>query len=292
MVVIHFKKSDANQFLFTATCPTPIEELKKQLVLVNNLRLKVDRLAVSLEDLAAKGPLKPEALRGLQNLDDYVKSEDHTVLEGLKLMPPKVGTREVTDESYYRTGFVLDMEITQKMLDTAAQAKKVIHVDQIQNKVYLTEEMLREQIDNIRGIIMMSYPTYHGLGEWEPVRVLLEDKEEFFEQHNTDDLDPDTASMWFAGKELVNGKTLGDYTRNNEKTKIVLKIQGKGQGPPVREPLIDKDTHTKMMSFYHKKQEEQKQLEEDNEDVYLNSAWANPKALKAQLHGHGDVKWR
>jgi len=28
---------------------------------------------------------------------------------------------------------------------------------------------------------MMAYPAYHGLGEWEPVRVLLEDKELFIE---------------------------------------------------------------------------------------------------------------
>jgi len=39
------------------------------------MRLNVDRLAVSLEDLAAKGPLKPEELRGLGMLDDYIKNE-------------------------------------------------------------------------------------------------------------------------------------------------------------------------------------------------------------------------
>ena len=32
---------------------------------MNNLRLKIDRAAVALEDLAAKGPLKTEGLRGL-----------------------------------------------------------------------------------------------------------------------------------------------------------------------------------------------------------------------------------
>ena len=35
------------------------------LYLVNNLRLKLDRAAMALEDLASKGPLKPEGLRGL-----------------------------------------------------------------------------------------------------------------------------------------------------------------------------------------------------------------------------------
>ena len=32
---------------------------------VNNFRLKLDRASVALEELATKGPLKPEALRGL-----------------------------------------------------------------------------------------------------------------------------------------------------------------------------------------------------------------------------------
>jgi len=71
---------------------------------------------------------------------------------------------------------------------------------------------------------MMAYPAYHGLGEWEPVRVLLEEKELFIEQHGTDDLDPKTSSMWFAGKELVSGKKLNDFAGKNDKTKIVVKI--------------------------------------------------------------------
>lgn len=46
-----------------------------------------------------------------------------------------------------------------------------------------------------------------------------------------------------------------------------------------------------MLKFYHAKQEEQKELQADNEDVYMNSAWADTKNLKAQLHGTGQIKW-
>ena len=83
-----------------------------QLILVNNLRLKIDRLAVSLEELAAKGPLRPEELRALRDLGEYEKNGDLTVINGLKKMPPKVGVREVTDETFYRTGWVLAEDIT------------------------------------------------------------------------------------------------------------------------------------------------------------------------------------
>jgi len=56
MVLIHFKKSDHNQFLFDTVTSIPTDELLKQLIEINNLRLKIDRLAMALEDLAAKGP--------------------------------------------------------------------------------------------------------------------------------------------------------------------------------------------------------------------------------------------
>ena len=47
-----------------------------------------------------------------------------------------------------------------------------------------------------------------------------------------------------------------------------------------------------MLAFYHKKQEEAKVMEAEDEDEYMNSAWANPKGLKAQLHGSKEVVWR
>ena len=83
-------------------------------LLVNNLRLKLDRAAVAMEDLASKGPLKSEGLRGLDEAgyDGYLKAEDITVRDGLKAMPPKVGVRVVPDETHYRTGWVLSEEMT------------------------------------------------------------------------------------------------------------------------------------------------------------------------------------
>ena len=38
-------------------------------------------------------------------------------------MPPKVGVREVEDETNYRTGWLLSEEMTKMMLDEATKAK-------------------------------------------------------------------------------------------------------------------------------------------------------------------------
>eukprot|EP00343_Euplotes_focardii_P010196 CAMPEP_0205827572 /NCGR_PEP_ID=MMETSP0206-20130828/32462_1 /ASSEMBLY_ACC=CAM_ASM_000279 /TAXON_ID=36767 /ORGANISM="Euplotes focardii, Strain TN1" /LENGTH=298 /DNA_ID=CAMNT_0053128617 /DNA_START=6 /DNA_END=902 /DNA_ORIENTATION=+ len=293
MVLIHLKKSDKNQFLYESTVKAPIDELTKELVKLNNLRLKVDRLAVSMEELATKGPLKPDELRGLEDLDEYIKSEDLTVINGLKKLPPKTGTREVVDEAHHRTGWIQDEGLVEEMLEGATKAKAVIHIENVGKKICITEEALNEQIDWFRGMVMKVYPAFHGLGEWEPVLVLLENQEDFDHTlHNTDDLVEEKAQLWWAGKELTRNKLLQDYIGKNEKSKVIVKIQHKGSGAPVREPLVDEESHKKMLSYFHKKQEQQQKLEEDEEDQYLNSVWADPKQLKGQLHGTSNISFR
>jgi hypothetical protein len=143
------------------------------------------------------------------------------------------------------------------MLEIAMKTKELIHISQIAKKVCLTKAMMREQLDLIRGIMMMAYPAYYGLGDWEPIKVILENREEFDEKMDlSDDMWADKSSLWICGKELQAGKLLSDYFGNNEKQKLVVKVQKRGSGAPSREPLIDQETHKKMLSFYHKKQEE------------------------------------
>ena len=237
MVVLHYKKSDLNQFLFETTCDVPIEDLLNELCagksyptwlsmcLVNNMRLKLDRASIALEDLAAKGPLKPEELRGLKDYDDFVKNEDITTINGLKKIPPRVGQREVVDDTHYRLGWLLSEEMTKMMLEESMKTKELIHKSQVDRKVNLSMKMLTDQLDIIRGIVMMAYPAYYGLGEWEPIKVILENNEEFDEKMNlTDDLNPENSTIWIVGKELQKGKRLSDYFGKNEKQKLVVKV--------------------------------------------------------------------
>lgn len=55
--------------------------------------------------------------------------------------------------------------------------------------------------------------------------------------------------LWWANKELMRGKHLHEYVGKNEKTKIVAKIQRRGGGAPVREPVVDEATQKAMMAF-------------------------------------------
>lgn len=103
-------------------------------------------------------------------------------------MPPKVGTKFVDDTSHYRTGWILEEEVTKMMLKHVTEAKEVIHKNQVAKKVALTEKVLLDNIDILRGVIMIAYPAFHGLALWEPARAILESKDiECF--YNPDDLD-------------------------------------------------------------------------------------------------------
>ena len=56
-------------------------------------------------------------------------------------------------------------------------------------------------------------------------------------QYANDELDPDTATLWFAGKQLLPEKHLSDFLGRNDKSKAIVKLQKKGQGAPGREPV-------------------------------------------------------
>lgn len=66
----------------------------------------------------------------------------------------------------------------------------------------------------------------------------------------------------------------------------------RGGGAPVKEAPIDEATHKEMLAFYHKKEQEAKKLQENDEDDYMNSPWANPNALKYSLHGTNNITWK
>eukprot|EP00877_Chromochloris_zofingiensis_P003118 jgi/Chrzof1/12807/Cz07g08070.t1 len=105
-----------------------------------------------------------------------------------------------------------------------------------------------------------------------------------------EDIDPDTATLWFAGKQMLPDKKLLDFVGKNDRSKVVVKLQKKGQGAPAREPPVDADTQKAMLAWYYKKQQEQKELAGNEDDSYINSTWADTKTLKQHFSGVHDVR--
>lgn len=77
-------------------------------------------------------------------------------------------------------------------------------------------------------------------------------------------LEENTAGLWMAGKEFRRdeGQTVGGRVGNNEKTRVMCKLQKPGSGPPGREPGVSEEERKAMMAYYFKRQEELKKLAE------------------------------
>lgn len=66
------------------------------------------------------------------------------------------------------------------------------------------------------------------------------------------------STLWFCGKEIQRGKVLADYLGKNEKTKVIVKLQKSGSGPPGREPVLSAEEQKAMMMHAYRRQEELK----------------------------------
>ena len=111
------------------------------------------------------------------------------------------------------------------------------------DKVSVTAEMLKEAINVMRGAVMICYP--QGLPKWDVVQQVITGIFScillffcfrrcvyvmiffvtFFKcvrgwSSAKESLDPDTAHLWWAGKELMRDKCLKDYVGKNDKTKV------------------------------------------------------------------------
>jgi hypothetical protein len=78
------------------------------------------------------------------------------------------------DKHGYRTGVILGEDITNMMIKHCTEVKMGISKNLVEKKVCLTVKAVRELFDTLRGVMMIAYPAFNGLPEWEPSREILE----------------------------------------------------------------------------------------------------------------------
>tara|TARA_B100000609_G_C17161529_1_gene406448 strand:- start:270 stop:1043 length:774 start_codon:yes stop_codon:yes gene_type:complete len=257
-----------------------VQETTAELAEISNLRGRIERLKLEGEELAKYGPAKHPDKQGL---DQY--SEDFG--NG----PVEKGAFYCADPTGRRTGDACDPNVAKVLTKTLEEAAAMIHKSQVQAKVYMTRKALEDKIDEVRGAIMICYPA--GLPEWDLMRHCVEGTEELGgTQWSKDLLEPANTALWFSGKQMLPANKLKDHVGRHERTKIVGKIQKKGGQAPAREAPVDAETQKQMMAFYHKRQEEMRKLEADQDDHYTSASWANSNDLKRHFSGVGDIKFR
>jgi len=267
---------------------TDVEVAVREVVVIHNLRQKVNRLAEAAQQLATFGPMKPPEAQGLD--DETPLLDDYDVKDGVSKprATPQRNEHYNQDPTERRTGNAPSPELAAVLTKTVEDAQALTSEKQVQMKAKITAKMLSDAISNVRGAVMICYPM--GLPDYDIVRQILEEREEVEGSAALEMLDGGHASLWFASKEMQPDKKLCDYVGKNDKTKVVAKLQKKGSGAPQREPIVSEDEQKAMIAFYHKKQQEAEHMNLEDEDAYMHSSWANPKGLKNAFSGIGEIK--
>ncbi|EDO33865.1 predicted protein [Nematostella vectensis] len=288
MVKLHIKRGEESLFLYETTCSVELSELIPELVRISNGRLKIERLNYEIEELAKHGPTLPPNMQGLT--DDQI-SDLRLKDEWEDKCVPSGGYVETTDPMSRRNGRAPKDNMAEVLNRTRQEAMAAVSKNLVKTDICLTMEKVKDALDQMRGSVMIVYPM--GLPPHDNITLEFDNQEDLSGmQGSLQVLDEGTAQLWWAGKELQRGKKLQDFIGKNEKTKLVVKLQKKGQGAPAREQVFSEEERKHMMAHAYRKQEEMKKLENAEEDAYLNSAWADPNSLKRQFHGLGNFKWR
>lgn len=288
MVRLHVKHGDESQFLFDTTINVSVEELTKQVASIYNGRLKLSRICSEIEELAEHGVTLPPNMQGLTDEQiEELKLKDEWETKCV----PSGGSVFKKDEVGRRNGHAPNENIKKVLQKTMEEAKALISKKQAEANVCVTMDMVKDALDQLRGAVMIVYPM--GLPPHDPVRMEFENNEDLSgTQAGQMVIEEPAAQLWWAGKELMRKQKLGDYVGKNEKTKITVKIQKRGQGAPAREPVVSEEEQKNMMMYYHRRQEDLKKLEEDEDVSYLKADWADSSSLKRQFQGVNNINWR
>lgn len=137
---------------------------------------------------------------------------------------PNMNQRSNPDKTGYRIGVAPMIEVAEKMKQIAADAKNFVSKNKAKDRINLDIAGMEEHVSLMRGVTMIAYPAYHGLPEWDPVFMILEEKIPI--NHMWPDVEwleeADTVA-WFSGRELYKNKSLGEQILggNNEKNTLV-----------------------------------------------------------------------
>ncbi|XP_069577222.1 cilia- and flagella-associated protein 298 [Brachyistius frenatus] len=287
MVRLHVKRGDESQFLFDTTVGAPVETVIQRVAAIYNGRLKVDRICSEIAELADHGVTLPPNMQGLTE-EQIVELKLRDEWEDK--CAPSGGPVFRRDEIGRRNGHAPNDKMKTVLTRTVEEAKALINKKQVQANICVSEEMVKEALDQLRGAVMIVYPM--GLPPHDPIRTEFEDQEDLSgTQASLQVITEDECQLWWAAKEMQRGKKLQDFIGKNEKTKLVVKVQKKGQGAPAREPLVTEEQQKQMMMHYYRRQEELKKLEEADDDSHLDSDWSDRQVLKRQFQGLTNIKW-
>ncbi|XP_017794577.1 PREDICTED: UPF0769 protein C21orf59 homolog [Habropoda laboriosa] len=288
MVRLHVKKGEESQFLYDTHVEARVEDVIYDIAIIYNGRLKISRICYEIEELAKHGTMLPHDMMGLT--DEQVEELKLKDEWGEKCVPMGGWTfnKDVIGRRNGRQPNAKMQEVLKKTIEEARATVSKISTFLLD---VVTQKLVQETLDILRGAVTIVYPM--GLPPHDVIRQEFENTEDLSgTQASLEVIDVQLAQIWFSGKEMLPGKKLKDYLGINEKTKIIVKLQKRGVGKPAREPLMTEDERKLLMLHAYNRQEQLKKLEQDDDDEYLNSSWADGSSLKRHFQGLNNISWK
>ncbi|CAB3237807.1 unnamed protein product [Arctia plantaginis] len=287
MVILLVKRGDENQFLYETDVEKEVDEVVKDITAIFNGRLKVTRICYEFEELWKHGTFLPPEMQGLN--EDQIKELKLEDPWAKRCAPPNY--EFCKDDMGRRCGLAPPANMQDVMKKASEDAKEFISKKHVDLRKCLTQKDVARALDELRGATKIVFPG--GLPPHDPVRMELDNVEDLTGTHaSTEVIDPTRACLWACGKKFISGNKLKDHLGKNNKTKVTVKITPNSEGAPGREPVMSEDERKQLMLHAYRKQEEWKKLEQDEDDSYLDSKWADGKDLKRQFHGLNNISWK
>ncbi|XP_032598986.1 cilia- and flagella-associated protein 298 [Drosophila grimshawi] len=254
MVVLHVKLGDQNVFLYETSVTETTDTVIRELISVFNGRLKIQRICMEIEELAEHGTMLPHEMQGLN--DDQI--------EELKLKDawaekcrPMGGFTYNKDPLCRRNGQQANEAMRKVLAGAMTDAKAMIDKKLCNFSKPLTLKIIQEALNILRGAVTIVYPM--KLPPHDTIQMEFTNMEDLTgTQASKDVIEPSKAQLWFAGRQILSGKILKEYLGNNDKTKVVVKLNQLGEGPPAREQVITEHVRRQLMAAEFKRQEELK----------------------------------
>ncbi|CAI5727473.1 unnamed protein product [Hyaloperonospora brassicae] len=276
MVVFRVQRSACRAFLVEAPCATRNDALIRSLCSVFNLRLRLAALVEVLEDVARGGTSALDGQTQIESADD--------------------------ERTKWKADASAGVQHQDVLLRVAMDAKAVLDSSQTlgARRVCSTESELLEKLQHIRSAVAQAFPM--GLPPPHHLMQRLLDAESTEKALSEsaaalDVLSGETAELWWAGKRFTRDTNVCDVVGKNDKSTIIVTLQKKGEGAPRRESAVHEDERKAMTAFCCQKQQTQQQqqqqqcgVEDEAEDYYKLSSWADPTMLKKSLRGTENIR--
>ena len=236
MVLFHMKScDDRDEYLYSAPSTTNTTDVLSDLTFIHNARVRLRSQTLSIYNLLN------------ENDGEHTKNKTDSEKESLK-------------EIHEAASYITKLErIKERVI--VGRDELTAMVEKIENTAieFFSECQSTEEIPAIESLWKKRDDSEISEGDRLRAWYFLELIDPFFKER--DYFEPNKTTLWWAGKQIKPDHLLKDFTGQNDKSKIVAKLQTTAKGCPSREQRLKYDEQRELREHFSQKRETFKELE-------------------------------